>query len=211
MIFHSGLFPLILFIERGIFSNIFARYVHFFANFISFRLSKGSLAEFRINISNLSEGIHEYQFEAEPSKIGLDERFSGAIKVEAKIDKSVHQIFLQAEIRAEGSFFCDRCLEHFHQEIHTAYSMMYVQGARSTVELNKEEEIQSLTADMNTIDLDDDVRQYILLAIPQKLLCREDCQGFCPTCGVNKNIASCTCGVLEGDSRWDALKKLYHN
>jgi uncharacterized protein len=64
---------------------------------------------------------------------------------------------------------------------------------------------------MNYIDLDDDVRQYILLAIPQKLLCRDECQGFCPTCGVNKNIVSCTCGAQEEDSRWDALKKLSHN
>jgi uncharacterized protein len=171
----------------------------------------GSVAEFRINISNLSEGIHEYHFEGEPSKIGLDERFSGTIKIEAKLDKSVRQLFLQAGIQAERSFFCDRCLDNFHQELNTAYSMVYVQGVRSTVDLNKEEEIQILTADMNYIDLDDDVRQYILLTIPQKLLCRDDCQGFCPTCGVNKNIASCTCGDHAVDSRWDALKKLSHN
>ena len=171
----------------------------------------GSMAEFRINISNLSEGIHEYHFEAEPSKISLDEHFRGTVIVEAKIDKSVRQIFLQAKIRAEGSFSCDRCLENFHQEMKTEYSMVYVQGARSNVDLNNEEEIQVLTADKNYIDLDDDVRQYILLTIPQKLLCREDCQGFCPTCGVNKNIASCTCGAQAVDSRWDELKKLSHN
>ena len=170
-----------------------------------------SVAEFRINISNLSEGIHEYRFEAEPSKIGLDERFSGTIKIEATLDKSVRQVFLDARIQAEGSFFCDRCLDNFHQELNTLYSMVYIQGARSTIDLNKEEEIQILTADMNYIDLDDDVRQYILLTIPQKLLCRDDCQGFCPTCGVNKNIASCVCSPPAVDSRWDALKKLSHN
>lgn len=171
----------------------------------------GSVAEFRINISKLSEGIYNYHFEAEPSKIGLDERFIGRIRIKAKLDKSLRQIFLQAEIQAEGSFFCDRCLENFHQEMNTAYSMVYVQGARSTIDLNNEEEIQILTADLNYIDLDDDVRQYILLTIPQKLLCREDCQGFCPTCGVNKNIASCSCYDQMVDSRWDALKKLSHN
>jgi uncharacterized protein len=171
----------------------------------------GSVAEFRINISNLSEGIHEYRFEAEPSKVGLDERFCSTVKIDVKLDKSINQIFLQTKIMAEGSFLCDRCLDNFHQELNTSYSMMYVQGARSTVDLNTEEEIQILRADMNYIDLDDDVRQYILLTIPQKLLCREDCQGFCPTCGVNKNIASCTCDAQTGDSRWDALKKLSHN
>jgi uncharacterized protein len=170
-----------------------------------------SMAEFRINISNLSEGIHEYRFEAGSSKIGLDERFKGTVKVDARIDKSVRQIFLQAEIQAGGSFSCDRCLQDIHQELNTVYSMVYVQGARSTVDLAKEEEIQILAVDMNYIDLDEDVRQYILLTIPQKILCKEDCQGFCPTCGVNKNIASCTCGAQAVDSRWDALKKLSHN
>lgn len=171
----------------------------------------GSIAEFRINISKLSEGIHEYTFEGNPSKIGLDERFSGTVRIEAKIDKSLRQIFLQANIQAEGGFCCDRCLENFQQKINTAYSMVYIQGTRSTVDLNKEEEIQILAADSNYIDLDNDVREYILLTIPQKLLCREECQGFCPTCGVNKNIASCTCGAMAVDSRWDALKKLSHN
>ena len=98
-------------------------------------------AEFRVNISNLSEGIHEYHFDAEPSKIGLDERFDGTIKIEAKLDKNVRQIFLQVEIQAEGSFFCDRCLENFHKEMNTTYSMLYIQGARSTIDLNKEEEV----------------------------------------------------------------------
>ena len=169
------------------------------------------MAEFRINISNLSEGIHKYHFESEPSRIGLDERFSGVIKIEVHLDKSISQIFLQADIVAEGNFFCDRCLEKFHQELNTFYSMMYVQGARSTADLDKEEEIQILKADMNYIDLDDDVRQYLLLTVPQKLLCREDCQGFCPTCGVNKNIENCTCDAQTMDPRWDALKKLSHN
>ena len=171
----------------------------------------GSVAEFRINISNLSEGIHKYHFEVEPSKIGLDERFSGIIKVEVNLDKSIGQIFLQAEIQAEGSFCCDRCLENFNQDLNTAYSMMYVQDARSTIDMDEEEEVQILRADRNYIDLDDDVRQYILLTVPWKLLCREDCLGFCPMCGVNKNVESCTCAAQTVDPRWDALKKLSHN
>jgi uncharacterized protein len=167
-----------------------------------------SMAEFRINISNLSEGIHEYRFETEPLNIGLDERFRGVVRVDVHLDKSISQIFLQAAIKAEGSFICDRCLENFQQAINSAYSIMYVQGTRSTIEVEKEEELQILRADTNYIDLDDDVRQYILLTVPQKLLCREECQGFCPTCGVNKNFESCTCDNQTIDPRWEALKKL---
>jgi len=169
------------------------------------------VAEFRINISNLSEGIHEHVFEAEPSKIELDERFRNIVKVKARLDKSMRQILLQAHLWAEGEFVCDRCLDSFMWQMDKKYSMMYIQGDRSTFDIKKDEEIQVLSADTNYIDLDEDVRQYILLTVPQKLLCNEDCLGICPTCGVNKNSKSCTCDTKGTDSRWDALKKLSHN
>jgi len=171
----------------------------------------GSVAEFRINISNLSDGIHEYIFEAEPSKIGLDEHITGLIQVQARLDKSLRQILLQSDIRAGGVFLCDRCLEDFSLPVDTAYSMVYIQGDRSTEDVKKEEEIRVLTSDTNFIDLDEDVREFILLAIPPKLLCREECQGLCPACGVNKNHSRCTCSHEITDTRWDALKKLSHN
>jgi uncharacterized protein len=169
------------------------------------------VAEFRINISNLSEGIHEHDFEAEPSKIGLDERFRGMVKIKVRLDKSLRQIFLQAHMQAEGAFVCDRCLDDFVWQMDKKYSMVYIQGDRSTVDLKKEEEIKVLSVDTNFIDLDEDVRQYIFLAIPQKLLWDEDCPGICPTCGVKRNNESCPCDVHVTDSRWDALKKLSHN
>jgi uncharacterized protein len=170
-----------------------------------------SVAEFRINISNLSEGIHEHVFEAEPSKISLDERFKSMVKVWVRLDKSLHQILLQAKIWVEGTFICDRCLDDFIWQMDQKYSMIYLQGDRSTVDVEKEEEIHVLSADTNYIDLDEDVRQYILLAIPQKLLCHEDCMGICPICGVNKNSEKCICDTQVTDSRWDALKRLSHN
>jgi uncharacterized protein len=169
------------------------------------------VAEFRINISNLSEGIHEHDFETEPSKIGLDERFRSMVKIKVRLDKSHRQIFLQAAIWAEGTFVCDRCVECFDWQLDEKYSMMYIQDDRSTVDIQKDEEIQVLSADTNYIDLDEDVRQYIQLAIPFKLLCQEDCLGICPACGVNRNNESCTCSAPAADSRWDALKKLSHN
>ena len=171
----------------------------------------GFVAEFRINISNLSEGIHEYFFETEPSKIGLDDRFSGTVKLKVNLDKSSRQLFLRADVAAVGNFVCDRCLDDFTWQMDRDYSMVYIQGNRSTVDLKKEEEIQVLSADTNYIDLDEDVRQYVCLTIPQKLLCKEECLGLCPTCGVNRNSNNCTCTEQKTDSRWDVLKKLSQN
>lgn len=166
------------------------------------------MAEFRINISNLSEGTHEYSLETEPSKIGLDERFSDKIKVIVKLEKSSQQILLQANIDTGAVFTCDRCLDNFEKQLRAVYSLVYVIDNRSMLGVKKEEEIHILSADTNCIDLDEDVRQYTLLAIPPKLLCIEDCKGLCPVCGINKNHETCSCNSQEFNSRWDTLKEL---
>jgi uncharacterized protein len=46
------------------------------------------------------------------------------------------------------------------------------------------------------------------VAFPWQVVCREDCKGLCPTCGVNRNTTECSCAEEQTDSRWDALKDL---
>jgi len=54
-------------------------------------------------------------------------------------------------------------------------------------------------------DLTDELRQSILLGLPTYPVCREDCQGVCPTCGKNLNDGSCSCRSESHDGRWAAL------
>lgn len=44
-----------------------------------------------------------------------------------------------------------------------------------------------------TLDLADEVRQTLVLAVPMRPICRTDCKGFCPKCRVNLNLKSCSC------------------
>lgn len=46
------------------------------------------------------------------------------------------------------------------------------------------------------------------LEFPTRVLCREDCKGLCPNCGVNWNEQSCDCTTEQTDSRWDKLREL---
>ncbi|MGI9117324.1 MAG: YceD family protein [Gaiellales bacterium] len=48
----------------------------------------------------------------------------------------------------------------------------------------------------------------IVLSMPHKILCREDCQGLCPSCGTNLNTGTCQCPPPEPDERWGALRQL---
>ena len=58
------------------------------------------------------------------------------------------------------------------------------------------------------IELDDVLREYILLALPMQKLCKEDCKGICPVCGQNRNQVDCQCKTTPMDPRWESLKSL---
>jgi len=59
------------------------------------------------------------------------------------------------------------------------------------------------------LELADVVREQVMLWLPMRGLCREDCKGICPSCGVNRNAETCVCVETFVDPRWDALKKLH--
>lgn len=58
------------------------------------------------------------------------------------------------------------------------------------------------------LDLSAWAHDALVLALPDKILCREDCAGLCPGCGADLNSETCTCGPPEPDTRWAALAEL---
>ena len=58
------------------------------------------------------------------------------------------------------------------------------------------------------LDLSEVLRQYLLTSEPLKTLCRQDCMGLCPECGVDLNEEMCKCGMAPVDPRWSALADL---
>lgn len=164
----------------------------------------------RINISKLSEGIHHRSLEVQPAEIGMDERFADPVKVQATLEKRTKHVYLTAEISTAGAFTCDRCLDEFRREIRTSYSILYKFGSEG-VPKPGEQEIAYIHPDTSFVDVAEDVRQCSILAVSQKLLCREDCKGLCPTCGINRNRATCKCEAEEVDPRWQGLRKFLKN
>ncbi|HUI29797.1 MAG TPA: DUF177 domain-containing protein [Candidatus Acidoferrales bacterium] len=147
-----------------------------------------------INISNLSEGVHEYQLESAPSSIGLDERFSKQVFVKVEVERRRTQFFLTGHIKTSGRFVCDRCLDDFERDLSIDYRMTYVYDRDDAGEVD-EDEIAVIHHSMNQIKIDGDVKEYILVAVPLKLLCKEDCAGLCVTCGINLNHKTCSCAA----------------
>jgi uncharacterized protein len=164
----------------------------------------------KIQIGGLSEGIHQYTFVVAASELNAGDQFGGDVHVDATLDKSSTQILLTARIETLASFECDRCLSPFQKKLVSSYTMLYVAEGIDTGHLDPAE-LQVVPNGMHIIDLREDVRQNMILALPFKNICNETCKGLCPTCGVNLNETSCNCSEPESDFRWEALRKLQSN
>ena len=164
------------------------------------------MSALKINISKLPEGTHQRSLQATPEELGLDSRFTKNVEVESTLEKTSRQLYVQTTFKTGGVFTCDRCLEEFEQDISSGFGILYVTD--SDGEQSDDAEVQVLTADTNIIDLGEDVRQYVVLSLPQKMLCRDDCAGLCASCGTNLNRAACECPKGEIDARWSGLQKL---
>jgi len=106
---------------------------------------------------------------------------------------------------------CARCLEPVTQNVAREFDLLYrplgTDAGRDEMSVtDAEAEIGYYEGD--SISLADVVREQVLLAVPVKLTCREDCKGLCPHCGKNLNHEQCSCAVAEEEPRWAALKQI---
>jgi uncharacterized protein len=166
--------------------------------------------DLRIRVSQLSSGIHEYHLTGDPAGIGLDDRFAGPVKVDALLDKAPGQLYLKVVVNCSGKFPCDRCVEEYVQDLSSGYTVLYVYDE---VQPGKQiaDDVQVISPDTTHVDLTSDVRELVTLAVPLKLLCREDCRGLCPHCGGNLNVRVCDCKENVIDPRWQGLQGLLKN
>ncbi len=112
---------------------------------------------------------------------------------------------------------CGRCLERYELPVAQELDLFYL--PRAAGQPQEQEEDVELTGreivvgyyDGDRLDLGEVVREQVLLGLPLKRLCREECRGRCPSCGQNLNQAACACAKAEEplDPRLAPLRKLF--
>jgi uncharacterized protein len=121
-----------------------------------------------------------------------------------------------ATAKASGAVIqtCGRCLTDYQQPISVAFDEEFFATIHVTMgtPLPKPDVDDAFVIDENhMLDLGNAIREYTLLALPIAPVCREDCQGLCPHCGVNRNESPCSCIEEITDERMAALRKLLDN
>lgn len=133
------------------------------------------------------------------------------VQGEVMLTRTNRGILVQGTLHTEVEATCSRCLSLFSCPLIFNIEEEYfpVMDVLTGAPLSLPDEPGSFTIDeRHVLDLTEALRQYALLAIPMKLLCREDCAGLCPSCGHNLNLGVCDCQSREADPRWSKLKKL---
>lgn len=168
----------------------------------------------RIELDKLEKRETQLAHAYEPDELFLDDehaRLTEPPQVAGRIIRDGNQIRLKGQITARAEVDCDRCLKAVSIPVETEFDVAYVPtedyAGTDAAELQEEDMNLSVFQD-SLIDVDELVREQILLALPARAVCVEDCKGLCPVCGANRNTETCECESKETDPRWDALKDL---
>ena len=133
------------------------------------------------------------------------------VQGEVRLLRTNRGILVAGELQAEIELTCSRCLSLFSCPVRLNLEEEYIPtiDVVSGAPLPSSEEPGSFLIDEHhVIDLTEAIRQYALLAIPMKPLCREDCAGLCQDCGRSLNQGACGCPTRAIDPRWSELGKL---
>lgn len=150
----------------------------------------------------------------QPNEIDLDDedaRIIGEIKVEGAARRSSGIAFVNGTLRGTIEIACSRCAQSVNANLDSEFAVEFVTAENYPSGAETEVSGQDLSLsiyDGDRIELDEIVREQVLLDLPARQLCSEDCQGFCATCGKNKNTDVCQCETKEVDPRWAALNQL---
>lgn len=121
---------------------------------------------------------------------------------------------LEGHLASHVEVSCVRCLEPFEFEIRERLDLVYLPQSQN-VPMSEDDEYGLGDDDLavayyrdEEIDLAHMIWEQIVLALPMKPVCKPECRGLCPECGVNRNEQACSCSRDTTDPRWQALKSL---
>lgn len=110
---------------------------------------------------------------------------------------------LSGSLHFEFSANCLRCLKRVD-------TVSDIEVEENFVEIAKSDDVEAYTFEGNVVDIDKPLMDNIVLALPMKTICSEDCKGLCKTCGTNLNIKNCNCDEREiVDPRMEILKDYF--
>jgi uncharacterized protein len=133
----------------------------------------------KIHVDKIPEGGLELNENIEPAQLSLEGQivinFIKPIEVKANVMKAGTELFVDVLLKSQVEYTCGKCLSKFEDSFRKKFNTV----------------LEFSPADI--VDLDEEIRQEIILDYPIKVICKPECKGLCPNCGQNLNIGECDC------------------
>lgn len=123
----------------------------------------------------------------------------------------VQDIRIKGKLETRLEVACARCLDPVVHNVERSFDLLYrplgIDSGHAELSVTDAEAEIGYYEGQGLL-LEDTLREQVLLALPLKSVCREDCKGLCPHCGKNLNENECSCVDEVEDPRWSALKEI---
>jgi uncharacterized protein len=138
---------------------------------------------------------------------GLRYTLKSALQVHIEKSGEGKVFFVEIRLRCVAVAPCSRCLKETPLEITGSFRYFYTPSAAEE-EQNADEMTVAYQRDAVEIELSEQIWESLVLSLPEKVLCRDDCAGLCPRCGADLNLGDCGCPRSGSDPRLQVLKDI---
>ena len=174
-----------------------------------------------ISIRDLEKQRLDFDEELRPESIdfGPDLHQRGTLKTKGRAEliqehrgprQVVEDVRVVGHLATRMEVACARCLDPVVHAVNRDFDLLYrplgVDRRGEEVSINQAETEISYYEGEGLL-LEDVLREQVLLALPIRTICSEECKGLCPKCGGNLNTGSCDCADSVEDPRWESLKQ----
>lgn len=122
---------------------------------------------------------------------------------------------VEGAVQSRIRLSCSRCLAEYEEPLSSRFALTFVRELPEVADEAGDDEIELSADEMgltlfhgDEIDLGAAIVEQVLMALPMHPLCRQECRGLCPQCGINLNEGSCSCEQPVFNSKFAALKNL---
>jgi len=135
-------------------------------------------------------------------------RFLTPVKSEITVVREFDHIRVDGRAETSVMLKCSRCLGEYEQSLSSHFTLFYTKGVvgqEEEVELG-EHDLVSVPYQGDELDFAPEIEEQVLMELPLKPLCKDDCQGLCTVCGTNLNLGMCGCDRTPSNFKLSALK-----
>jgi uncharacterized protein len=177
----------------------------------------------QLDLSRLRDGVVKIDRRLDPAEFaGIEDfRVTTPVVLTGELRKDGEKVRVKGHLAAALECTCSRCLEAFPVPVALDLDLLFLPvsaavGGTETGDGSDGEGGSAVADDdlgvsfykEDALEISDIIREQFYLALPMKPLCRPDCQGLCPVCGVNRNRETCGCRIEWVDPRLEPLRKL---